>query len=160
MAMLDNKIIHKVVIGSHDNMADFYGHATRLGLNPPRKPISVPTYAVIFSDKTIGWFFNPSGKDTSLEGEVLSTSEFAAIYEDKSREVKAVNSAFEKQISGRHYKDLPIQPIEYCQKNNLNYCESNVIKYVTRHKHKNGKEDLLKAIHNLELLIEMEYGES
>ena len=61
------------------------------------------------------------------------------------------------QVGGGHYKDLVIQPIEYCQKNQLNYCESNVIKYVTRHKHKNGKEDIKKAIHNLELLLEMEY---
>lgn len=66
--------------------------------------------------------------------------------------------ALEKQIGGGHYKNLAIQPIEYCQKNKLTYCESNVIKYVTRHKFKNGKEDIKKAIHNLELLLEMEYA--
>ncbi len=65
--------------------------------------------------------------------------------------------ALDKQVGGNHYKNYAIQPIEYCQKNELNYCESNVIKYVTRHKHKNGKDDLLKAIHNIELLIELEY---
>ena len=61
------------------------------------------------------------------------------------------------QVGGNHYKKLAIQPIEYCQKNELNYCESNVIKYVTRHKFKNGKEDIKKAIHNLELLLELDY---
>ena len=65
--------------------------------------------------------------------------------------------ALDKQVGGNHYKNYAIQPIEYCQKNELNYCESNIIKYVTRHKHKNGKADLLKAIHNIELLIELEY---
>ncbi len=64
----------------------------------------------------------------------------------------------DKQTGGTHYKQYPIQPIEYCQRNNLNYCESNVIKYVTRHKDKNGIEDLRKAIHCIELLIELEYN--
>ncbi len=67
------------------------------------------------------------------------------------------HSALNKQVAGDHYKKLAIQPIEYCQKNELNYCESNVIKYVTRHRYKNGKEDIKKAIHNLELLMELEY---
>ena len=62
------------------------------------------------------------------------------------------------QEGGDHYKNLVIQPIEYCQKNGLNYCESNVIKYVTRHRSKAGAEDIRKAIHNLQLLLEMEYS--
>ncbi len=61
------------------------------------------------------------------------------------------------QVGGNHYKSLAIQPIEYCQRNGLNYCESNVIKYVTRHRHKGGSQDILKAIHNLQLLLELEY---
>ena len=67
--------------------------------------------------------------------------------------------ALDKQEAGSHYKDLPIQPVEFCQKNQLNYCESNVIKYVIRHKDKNGLEDLKKAKHYIEMLMEMEYGE-
>lgn len=67
-------------------------------------------------------------------------------------------SAFDKQISGSHYKNKGIQPIAYIHANQLGFCEGNVIKYVTRHKEKNGKADLEKAIHYLELLIELEYG--
>ena len=67
-------------------------------------------------------------------------------------------NSLDKQVGGGHYKSLPIQPIEYCQRNRLNYCESNVVKYITRHRDKGGKEDLLKAIHNIEMLISMEYG--
>ena len=67
--------------------------------------------------------------------------------------------ALEKQISGSHYKNYAVQPVEFCQKNKLNYCESAVIKYVCRHKDKNGKEDILKAIHYLELLLEIEYAD-
>ena len=66
--------------------------------------------------------------------------------------------ALEKQEGGSHYKDLRIQPIEYCHANNLNVCESFVVKYVSRHRQKNGVEDINKAIHCLELLREMEYG--
>lgn len=67
--------------------------------------------------------------------------------------------ASEKQISGSHYKNYNMQPVEFCQRNKLNYCESAVIKYVCRHKDKNGKEDILKAIHYLELLLEIEYAD-
>lgn len=63
------------------------------------------------------------------------------------------------QVGGSHYKDLLIQPVVYCQKNKLVYCESNAIKYVTRHNRKGcGLEDLKKAIHYIELLIELEYA--
>ena len=67
--------------------------------------------------------------------------------------------ALDVQVAGAHYKDLPIQPVEYCQRNQLNYCEANVVKYVTRHKAKAGKQDLEKARHYIDLLIEMEYGD-
>jgi hypothetical protein len=62
------------------------------------------------------------------------------------------------QIGGSHYKDFPIQPYEYCHKNKLGMLESNVIKYVSRHKTKNKEQDIRKAIHTLELLLEIEYN--
>ena len=65
--------------------------------------------------------------------------------------------AIDRQEGGLHYQ-LPIQPIEYIYKNGLGYMEGNVIKYVTRHESKNGAEDLRKAIHYLEMLIEWRYG--
>lgn len=67
-------------------------------------------------------------------------------------------SALDTQEGGDHYKKYKIQPVEFCQKNKIPYCEANVIKYVTRHNSKNGIEDLNKAIHYLELLKEIEYG--
>ena len=62
-------------------------------------------------------------------------------------------SALEKQEGGSHYKNLKIQPIEYIQANKLGYEQGNVIKYVTRYNEKGGVEDLLKAIHYIELMI-------
>jgi len=67
------------------------------------------------------------------------------------------NDALEKQVGGSHYKNLAIQPAEYCQRNRLSYCESSVIQYVTRHREKNGRQDIEKAIHCLELLLAIEY---
>ena len=64
-----------------------------------------------------------------------------------------------KQVGGTHYSKLEIQPTEYIQKNNLTFIEGNIIKYVTRHRHKHGKQDLLKALHYLQQLIEYEYPE-
>ena len=69
-------------------------------------------------------------------------------------------SALGKQVSGNHYKDKGIQPIVYIHANDLGFCEGNVVKYVTRHKEKNGAADIRKAIHYLELLLELQYKES
>lgn len=68
------------------------------------------------------------------------------------------NKATDTQVGGNHYQ-LPIQPIEYIHKNGLGFIEGNVIKYITRHRNKNGKQDLLKAKHYIDLLIQLEYGE-
>lgn len=63
-------------------------------------------------------------------------------------------SAKDKQVGGSHYKNLKIQPVEYIMANGLNYCEGNVIKYVTRYKQKGGIIDLEKAKHYIDLLIQ------
>jgi hypothetical protein len=69
-------------------------------------------------------------------------------------------SALGQQTGGDHYKRLKIQPVEYITANQIPFIEGCVIKYLTRHRDKNGSEDIQKAIHFLELLIELEYPES
>ena len=59
-----------------------------------------------------------------------------------------------KQVGGDHYKKFPIQPIEFIVKNNIPYREANAIKYVCRHRSKHGAEDIKKAIHYLEMILE------
>lgn len=68
-------------------------------------------------------------------------------------------SALDVQEGGNHYKSLVIQPVEYIHKNNLDYFQGNVIKYITRHKSKNGAEDVRKALHYCQLVLELQYGE-
>lgn len=63
-------------------------------------------------------------------------------------------SPLTKQHGGDHYRKLKIQPIQYIEANGLGFHEGNVLKYITRWKDKNGVEDLRKAVHYLELLIE------
>jgi hypothetical protein len=67
--------------------------------------------------------------------------------------------SLKKQVGGDHYKKLKIQPIEYALANDLGICEHAVVKYVSRWKDKNGVEDLRKAIHYIEMLIQREINE-
>jgi len=66
-------------------------------------------------------------------------------------------SKLREQVGGDHYSKLAIQPVTYINANGLNYLAGNVVKYITRYKHK-GKplEDLKKAKHYVEMLIELE----
>lgn len=65
-------------------------------------------------------------------------------------------SALDTQTGGSHYKDMVIQPVEFIYENNLGFIEGCVVKYVSRWKNKNGVEDLKKARHFLDMLIELE----
>ena len=65
-------------------------------------------------------------------------------------------SKLKEQVGGDHYSKLAIQPVTYINANGLSYLQGNVIKYVTRYKDKNGLQDLEKAKHYIDLLIELE----
>lgn len=60
------------------------------------------------------------------------------------------------QVNGTHYKGMTIQPIEFAMANGLDACQHTIVKYVTRFREKNGIDDLLKARHVIDILIEME----
>ena len=68
-------------------------------------------------------------------------------------------SALDKQIAGSHYKNYAIQPVEFITKNGIPFLEGCIIKRVCRWRDKDGVQDLQKAIHELELLIEMQATE-
>ena len=65
-------------------------------------------------------------------------------------------SALDTQIGGTHYKKFAIEPIEFIHKNGIGFCEGNAIKYLVRWREKGGKQDLLKARHYIDLLLELE----
>ena len=76
--------------------------------------------------------------------------------EEMLQQMLGENTALDTQVGGSHYKDLPIQPVEYIHANAMGYLEGNVVKYVSRWRKKNGIADLEKAKHYIELLIELE----
>ena len=59
-------------------------------------------------------------------------------------------------IEPKHYTEMKLSPVEYIMANegDFTWCISNVIKYVSRYKRKNGIEDLMKAKWYLERQIE------
>ena len=67
--------------------------------------------------------------------------------------------AYDKQIGGSHYKKLKIQPSEFINKNKILFAEGNAIKYICRHADKGGMEDLKKAKHYIDMIIERDYAE-
>lgn len=68
-------------------------------------------------------------------------------------------AALDVQVGGGHYKDYAIQPIEFFMANKIPYAEAAIIKYAMRHASKNGKEDLEKAKHLIDILIEAQYND-
>jgi Protein of unknwon function (DUF3310) len=64
------------------------------------------------------------------------------------------------QVGGNHYKHYKIQPIEFIHANNLGFLEGCVVKRLCRHAMPGGKgrEDIEKAMHELELLLELTYN--
>ena len=65
-------------------------------------------------------------------------------------------SALAEQVGGEHYRKMAIQPVEFIHANGIPFIEGSVIKYVSRWRHKGGLNDLRKAQHFIELLIELE----
>lgn len=68
-------------------------------------------------------------------------------------------SAFKTQISGGHYLDLAIQPAQFMRANGVPHAEGEAIYHILRHRQKRGLEDLEKAIHWIQLIIDMDYPE-
>ena len=72
--------------------------------------------------------------------------------------MKKMSNAYNKQIGGTHYQNFKIQPSKFVIENELLYPEGCVIKYILRHRLKGKKQDLLKAIHFIEMIIERDYS--
>ena len=64
---------------------------------------------------------------------------------------------YEKQVGGSHYKSMVMQPSEFINKNRLPFAEGSAIKYICRHAAKGKEQDIEKAIHYLEMILERDY---
>ena len=66
--------------------------------------------------------------------------------------------SLDKQVGGKHYRNMKIQPAEFINENKLLFAEGNAIKYICRHQSKGKEEDVKKAIHYLEMILERDYS--
>jgi hypothetical protein len=103
-----------------------------------------------------GFSYDPDDLKLIKSADEINTSQNESI--NKGIESKPYNPLV-AQEGGGHYKNRGIQPLEYTMKNNLSFCEGNVVKYISRYKSKNGIEDLAKVIHYALLASYEEYGE-
>ena len=69
-----------------------------------------------------------------------------------------MSNPYDTQVGGSHYKDMKIQPSEFINENKLQFAEGNAIKYICRHGSKGQKQDLEKAKHYIDMIIERDYG--
>ena len=70
-----------------------------------------------------------------------------------------MNDPYDTQVGGSHYKDMKIQPAEFINKNEMKFAEGNAIKYICRHVNKGGLQDLQKAKHYIDMIIERDYAD-
>lgn len=116
-----------------------------------------------------GWYVHREGCDRDPRGYTNQWSEMyldlvagppTAPQPEPAPATAQPQRALDTQVGGAHYKKYKIQPIEYAHANKMGPCEFNVLKYITRHKDKNGLEDLKKARHMIDVLIALEYPET
>jgi hypothetical protein len=67
-----------------------------------------------------------------------------------------LKTANDRQVGGEHYATKKIQPWDFIVENGLGFLDGNVVKYVCRYRDKGGVQDLEKARHYLDKLIEVE----
>ena len=70
---------------------------------------------------------------------------------------KSVYDSLDNQVGGKHYRNMKIQPAEFINENKLLFAEGNAIKYICRHQSKGKRQDIEKAIHYLEMILERDY---
>ena len=66
--------------------------------------------------------------------------------------------SLEKQVGGKHYKNMKIQPAHFINENKLLFAEGNAIKFICRNESKGKEEYGKKAIHYLEMILERDYS--
>lgn len=167
-AIKENTVIHCETIGEADRILKMaielgytwnsgigYRGAYKWGVNESRTCYYLldGTYSNYSYFKIVNYTIIPSTQIADLEPKKSSDWVLAP------EEIEAMNKnvkASETQIGGSHYSDMAIQPIEFIHKNNLSFIQGNIIKYVCRYKDKGGIQDLNKAKHCIDLLIELE----
>lgn len=101
--------------------------------------------------------FNVPARSYSAMAQFLNDME-KALTTSKTWPADDPSGALDRQEGGDHYKDLPIQPVEFIHANQLTFLAGNVVKYISRYRAKGGADDVRKAIHYCQLILDLEYG--
>ena len=127
-----------------------HGHPNLQGFwtNPFQTPLERP---IALGDKTV----YSDSEARELRARAISIDEKRKAPLSPNRSAPEFGGQLNNQADG----NFEIMPIEYISKNKLDFLEGNIIKYISRHKKKNGAEDIRKVIHYAELILELEYGE-
>ena len=70
-----------------------------------------------------------------------------------------MSNPYDTQVGGDHYSKMKIQPSEFINKNEMLFAEGNAIKYICRHGSKGRLQDLEKAKHYIDMIIERDYAD-
>lgn len=109
-----------------------------------------------WSKKVTEWLV--MDEETTPEEFMKKLLEEDAKHPNKPAHHKELMSSFKEQVAGSHYKELPIQPIEFITKNDLSFIVGNIIKYACRADKKGGADDIKKCIHYARMLLEQKYN--
>ena len=127
---------------------------------PKKIPSQSPEGVVVYESGSVGYSYGEPRKEEI--NNVVDIDDVARFCGEGNRSTKADSkkTALDVQVNGSHYKDFPIQPIEFIHKNNLSFAQGNVVKYICRYRQKGEAEDIRKVIHYAQLILELEYGET
>jgi hypothetical protein len=108
--------------------------------------------------ETAGGFARVTGTEARVCELIAGPAVFGGlqVQDDMRLAISSMTKANDTQIGGDHYKEKSIQPWDFIAANQLGYFEGNIVKYVSRWKDKGGLNDLKKARHYLDKLIELE----
>lgn len=102
-----------------------------------------------YFEEQVAFFFDG---EVSFPGSDTTDAFFSSDEEESALDVQ--------EGEGDHYNRWSIQPITFIHENGLGFIRGNVIKYIMRYDEKNGREDLEKVKHYIDLLIELEYDQN
>lgn len=141
----DDRLIFNIEI-TDDNAAHLYPYGDLDKLNPDNQRVNITT-------SVLG--------DT--EGPQVSTKNWEDFWKESDpservSRITPIKTANDTQVGGKHYRELAIQPWDFIHRNKIGFLEGSAIAYIARHKEKNGAEDIQKAIHFLQKLLEEDYA--
>lgn len=126
-----------------------YGHQFEIGSLVEILKVTASNYEtqiIRASRQGVTWFLHDDELEPATPMEIAATL--------TTKKVDEQDDPFKQQVGGDHYKSMTIQPVEFILANGLGFCEGNAIKYLCRYRQKGGVQDLEKAKHYVDLLIE------